>query len=107
MLSNSVVTGANLCQIMIPLISLSAYVPQWRKFHRTRSSEDVSLRSWCLWTVSSVFGVFYAIVQLQLNGRGWPLVVSTCVTLVFVIFTVAQILRYRPAPAIRSQGTTP
>ena len=98
MLSDTVVTGANLCQMLVPLISLSAYVPQWRKFHHTRSSEDVSLRSWCVWTVSSVFGAFYAIVQVRLNGRGWPLVMSTGLTLLFVILTVAQIVRYRRMP---------
>jgi|GEM_PF-400617 len=94
--SDWVVAVANTCQMAVPVISLSAYLPQWIKLIRTRSSRDISLRSWCIWTVSACFALFYAVVQLWLNGRGWPLVVSTALGLLFVLFTLFLILRYRP-----------
>lgn len=90
-----VVAAANVCQLAVPVISLSAYLPQWIKLVRTRSSRDISLRSWCLWTVSAAFALFYAVVQLLLNGRGWPLVVSTLLGFFFILFTLVLILRYR------------
>lgn len=96
MLPELVVTSANLCQTAVPFIALSAYLPQWIQLIRTRSSRDISLRSWCIWTFSSFFSLFYAIVQLLLNGRGWPLVFSTGVGLASVILTVTLVLRYRP-----------
>jgi hypothetical protein len=70
MLPEIVVTSANACQMAVPFIALSAYLPQWIQLVRTKSSRDISLRSWCIWTLSSFFGLFYAIVQLRLNGRG-------------------------------------
>jgi len=96
MLPEIVITGANICQTAVPFIALSAYLPQWIKLVRTRSSQDISLRSWCIWTVSSLCALFYAIVQLLLNGRGWPLVFSTAVSIASVMFTVSLIFRYRP-----------
>ncbi|MBI4763696.1 MAG: hypothetical protein HY787_03715 [Deltaproteobacteria bacterium] len=98
MLPELVVTSANLCQTAVPFIALSAYLPQWVQLVRTKSSRDISLRSWCIWTLSSFFSLFYAIVQLVLNGRGWPLVFSTAVGLLSVILTVTLVLRFRPKP---------
>ena len=95
MLPEIVITSANIGQIAVPFIALSAYLPQWIKLARTRSSKDISLRSWCIWTVSSFLGLFYALVQLLLNGRGWPLVFSTAIALASVLFTVTLIFRYR------------
>jgi uncharacterized protein with PQ loop repeat len=96
MLSEFVVTSANLCQTAVPFIAVSAYLPQWIQLVRTKSSRDISLRSWCIWTLSSLFGLFYALVQLLLNGRGWPLVFSTTISLASVLFTVSLVFRYRP-----------
>ena len=95
MVPDAVVTSANVCQIAVPFIALSAYLPQWIKLCRTRASADISLRSWCLWTVSSLFALFYATVQLLLNGRGWPLIVSSVIGLGAILLTVFLILRYR------------
>ena len=96
MVPDSVITAANACQIATALISVSAYIPQWVKLRRTRSSADISLRSWCLWIVSSSFAFFYAMVQLLLNGRGWPLVLSSFAGWTFIIVTVVLIVRFRP-----------
>jgi hypothetical protein len=50
----------------------------------------------CLWTVSSVFALYYAVVQLLQHGQGWPLVVSAAIGLSAVLLTVVLVLRYRP-----------
>jgi uncharacterized protein with PQ loop repeat len=96
MLPDFVVTAANICQTAVPFIALSAYLPQWVKLARTRSSRDISLRSWCIWTLSALCALFYAIVQLILNRRGWPLVFSAGIGLFSVLLTVFLIFRYRP-----------
>lgn len=105
--SDSVVMAANVCQSAVPLISLLAYAPQWIKILRTRSSASISLRSWCAWTVSSSFALFYAIIQLLLNHRGWALIVSTGLGLVFVISTLILVVKYRPPVASSAGAATP
>lgn len=86
---------ANLMQVSVAFLSLIAYIPQWVKLVRKKSSNDISLRSWILWTISSVFAVFYAIVQLYNHGSGWALIISSVLSLVFVIYTVVLIIWYR------------
>jgi uncharacterized protein with PQ loop repeat len=93
--SETVVTVASVLQSSIPILSLSAYIPQWRKLMRTKSSKDISLRAWLLWSLTSSFATFYAIVQYQVNGRGLPLVFSTAASLVFILATVYFILLHR------------
>jgi uncharacterized protein with PQ loop repeat len=102
MVPNLVVDAANVCQMSTVLISLAAYLPQWVKLYRTKSSENISLRSWCLWVVSSAFAFFYAVVQLLLNDRGWPLVVSTLTSFAFIVLTVLMIVKYRPKRAAKA-----
>ncbi len=101
MLPEIIITSANACQTAVPFIALSAYLPQWIQLVRTKSSRDISLRSWCIWTLSSFFGLFYAIVQLMLNDRGWPLVFSTAISLASVFFTVSLVFRYRSRSAVK------
>ena len=98
MLPASVVRASDACQLAVPFISLAAYVPQWIKLCRTRSSASISLRSWCLWTVTSAFALFYAIVQLLLHDSGWALVVSTVMTFGFVLVTLYLVVKFRRAP---------
>jgi len=95
MVPDSVIIMANLCQIATTFISLSAYLPQWIKLIKTRSSADISLRSWCLWIIAASFALFYAIVQFLLNGRGWPLIISALASLCCIIFTIFLVARFR------------
>ena len=99
--SESMVVTANICQAVVPLISLLAYIPQWNKLWRTKSSESISMRSWCAWAVSGSFALFYAVVQLLLNGRGWSLVLSTSLGLIFVLHTLFLVIKFRHRPAAR------
>lgn len=93
--AEAVVNAANFCQAAVPFISLMAYLPQWVKLYRTKSSAAISVRSWCAWTVTSSFALFYAAVQLLLNGRGWALVLATTLGLAFVLITLGLVIKYR------------
>jgi uncharacterized protein with PQ loop repeat len=95
MLSDSVVAAASFLQGSIPLLSLTAYLPQWKKIIETKSSKDISLHSWLLWSVSAAITVFYAVVQYRVTGHGTALVLSSAVNLAFVIITVYLLLFYR------------
>ncbi|RPH52241.1 MAG: PQ-loop repeat-containing protein [Desulfobacteraceae bacterium] len=95
MVPDSVIITANVCQIATTFISLSAYLPQWIKLINTRSSSDISLRSWCIWIVAASFTLFYAIVQFMLNGRGWPLIISAAASMCCILFTIFLVVKFR------------
>jgi uncharacterized protein with PQ loop repeat len=95
---NELITLANVMQLSVVGLSLLAYIPQWQKLIKTKSSSDISLSAWLLWTLSSVFAVFYAAVQLFAYDTGWALLVSALISLGFVAFTVVLIVRYRDKP---------
>ena len=95
MLSDPAIAAASFLQGSIPLLSLSAYLPQWRKIVATKSSKDISLHSWLLWSVSAAFAVFYAVAQYQTTGKGTALVFSSSVNLIFVVVTVYLLVIYR------------
>ncbi|MDA0989201.1 MAG: PQ-loop repeat-containing protein [Verrucomicrobia bacterium] len=95
MVSDMVVTCADIGQSIVPVIGLAAYIPQWRKLLRSRSSENFSMRAWLLWACSGTLTLFYAIVQLRLAGRGWPLVFSALVGLLFIMFTIVLLIKFR------------
>lgn len=79
----------------VTLLSLVAYIPQWQKLIKTKSSEDISLKSWLIWTASTSFAVFYAVVQYWVNGHGAALVFSSVTGLLFILVTVYLVLVYR------------
>lgn len=95
MLSEAAIAAASFLQGSIPVLSLTAYLPQWRKIMATKSSRDISLQAWLLWSVSASISVFYAVAQYQLTGQGTALVFSTAVNLVFVLITVYLLVIYR------------
>ena len=93
--SEIVITTANFLQSCIPLLSLSAYIPQWKKLIATKSSKDISLRAWLIWSVSASIAVFYAIIQYQITGKGAALVFSSIAIFSFVVITVYLVVIYR------------
>jgi hypothetical protein len=93
--SESIVNIANFLQSIVPLISLAAYVPQWRRILVRKSSQDVSLMAWLLWIVTASIALFYAFVQLLVTGHGVALVFSSSLTLLFVATTVVLVFVYR------------
>lgn len=95
MVSRDLLVFAGFLQSAVPVISLIAYLPQWKKLVDTRSSKDISLRSWSIWIVSSSISLFYAIVLFRYTGKGVPLVFASGAGLVFVLVTVYLTARYR------------
>lgn len=91
----TVITIANVLQSSVPFISLIAYIPQWRKLIATKSSKDISLRAWLLWSLTASFSCFYAIVQYLANGRGVALIFSTATSFTFIVSTVYLISIHR------------
>lgn len=91
----AVITIADVLQSSVPFISLVAYIPQWRKLIATRSSKDISLRAWLLWSLTASFSCFYAIVQYLANGRGVALIFSTATSFTFIVSTVYLISIHR------------
>lgn len=90
-----IVIVANFLQGCSPLLSLFAYLPQWKKIVANKSSRDISLTSWLVWLLSSAIAIFYAIVQYKVTGKGTALIFSSVLVLVFVIITVCLIALYR------------
>jgi uncharacterized protein with PQ loop repeat len=91
---------AGAAQSCVPLLSLCAYVPQWRKLLKTRNSGSISLFSWVLWTGSYSIAVFYSWLLLRVTGKGWPMVATSTLGLIFVIFTMVLVWRFRTRPPI-------
>lgn len=90
-----VLEGATYLQFSVGFLSLLAYLPQWKLIYSAKSSRNVSLGSWAIWSVSSLIATFYALVQVLANGRGWALVFSASSNLLFVIITLCLIAKYR------------
>ncbi len=86
---------ANAAQSCVPILSLCAYVPQWRKLLKTRSSGSISLISWAIWMTSYSIAVFYSTTLLLVTGRGAPLVFTTSVGLGCVMLTMGLVWRFR------------
>ncbi|MFY8060191.1 MAG: PQ-loop domain-containing transporter [Arenimonas sp.] len=74
---------AGTLQSAVPVISLIAYLPQWKKLIDTKSSRDLSLRSWSIWIVSSSISLFYAVALYRYTGKGLPLVFASAAGLLF------------------------
>ena len=99
--SAKIVIVANFLQGCVPLLSLVAYLPQWKKIIANKSSKDISLTSWLVWLVSSAIAIFYAVIQYQVTGKGTALVFSSIVVLIFVFITVCLIALYRKGDKVR------
>lgn len=89
---------ASAAQSLIPILSLCAYIPQWRKLFQTRNSGAISVASWAIWAVSYSIAVFYSVLLLRVTGRGIPLVVTTSAGLTFVLFTMFLVWHFRERP---------
>lgn len=90
-----ILEGATVLQASVGVLSLLAYIPQWKTLYRNKSSANIALSSWAIWTASSVIASLYALVQVLENGRGWALVFSASSNLLFVLITLALIAKYR------------
>jgi len=95
MANEKLVMIANFLQGGVPLLSLFAYFPQWRKIVANRSSKDISLTSWLVWLLSSAIAIFYAVMQYAITGKGTALIFSSALALVFVSITLCLVIWFR------------
>lgn len=86
---------AGVAQTCVPIFSLCAYIPQWRKLLKLRDSGAISLGSWILWAFSYTTAVVYSALLVVVTGRGWPILLTAGVGLVSVLFTISLIWRFR------------
>ena len=86
---------ANFLQGCVPLLSLVAYLPQWRKIIANKSSKDISLTSWLVWLLSSAIAIFYAVIQYKITGKGTALIFFSVLVLAFAFITACLIALYR------------
>jgi uncharacterized protein with PQ loop repeat len=86
---------AGIAQSCVPIFSLCAYIPQWRKLLKLRDSGAISLGSWILWAFSYTTAVVYSALLVVVTGRGWPILLTAGVGLVSVLFTISLIWRFR------------
>jgi uncharacterized protein with PQ loop repeat len=93
--SESLVTVANVLQSCVPLLSLTAYLPQWRRLAVTKSSKDISMHAWFIWCFSGAITLFYAVMQYLVTGQGTALIFSSATALTFVVITAYMVFRYR------------
>ena len=86
---------AGVAESAVPVLSLAAYIPQWRVLMRSRDSSSISMISWGIWAVSYVIATFYSSMLLLTTGRGMPLVITTALGLCFVLFTMLLVWHLR------------
>jgi len=85
------------CQLATIPLTMVAYVPQWLKLYKNKSSGDFSPCAWSLWAVSCFLALIYALIQNVENGGGAPLIWSCAATLLFMCTTIGMVLWYRPS----------
>ena len=93
--SEIVIVTANILQSCVPFLSISAYIPQWKKLLTTKSSKNISIQAWLMWVLTSSIAVFYAIIQYLINEKGVALIFASLANLAFVVITVYMVIIYR------------
>lgn len=92
---------ANILQLSVIAISLVAFIPQWRRILRTKSSEGISHCTWYLWNVATIFGFIYALINYHITGWGMSLIVATGVNVVFRMITLTLVIIFQ----VKSRAT--
>jgi len=86
---------ADLCQAVTMPICILAYLPQWLTMIKKRTSENISLNTYIIWTGASVLGLIYAVVQHEIHGTGSMLLLSAIVSFLSLVFTVFLISYFK------------
>jgi uncharacterized protein with PQ loop repeat len=97
---------SNVLQSLIVLVMLSAFVPQWITIVRNRSSQNISAASWLMYFASSIFALFYAVVQFAATGTGHALVATTTVSFFCNLYSVYLVYRFRPTHGENVSGAS-
>ena len=86
---------ADFAQSSTMVIAFCAFLPQLRTIHRNKSSKNISLKAWSMWTFSAFLGLFYAVVQYHVHGDCIALVLSSLVGVLLNIIALGLAVYYR------------
>lgn len=97
------VNVSNYAQMLCGVLALIAFVPQWKTILISKSSSNISLSSWCLWSFCTSITFFYSVVHYRVSGETFALMISTGFNVIFSVITLILIVYYRRA---QSHGTS-
>ena len=76
---------------IVTMCTMISYIPQAIKLVKTKKSNDLSLKSWILWVVSSLSYTLYAL----LCSDEVMLLVETSVEFLFCLLILSLAVKYR------------
>lgn len=76
--------------LVVTITTYISYVPQIYKLIVTKKSEDISLASWVLWTVSAVASTAYSILLMRVE-----LMIASVSEMVFIVVILILTYIYR------------
>ena len=92
--SDLILNIANLLQASLAGLTLFAVLPQWLEIRNNKSSANISLASWVVWSLASLVSVFYSSCQVYFIGSGHALLLTTTVSLLCNVYTVYLIIAF-------------
>lgn len=60
-------TAIYISAVIVTITTYISYVPQIYKLFVTKKSEDISIASWVLWTISAVSNTVYSILLMRVE----------------------------------------
>lgn len=81
----------NILLLVVSICTFISYLPQIRQLLTTKSSEDLSIKSWCLWVVSMACYALYAI----LYTTDYMLMFTTILEFLFCFIILIMVIIYR------------
>ena len=75
---------------IVTICTYISYIPQIYKLVKTKKSDDLSIPSWILWTLSAVCNTIYSIIILRVE-----LIVASVSELLLIIVTLILSLAFR------------
>ena len=81
----------NILLSIVSLCTLISYLPQTIKLLKTKKSDDISIKSWILWVVSSFSYTLYAF----LVSKDFMLIFETSLELMFCLIILILSVNYR------------
>lgn len=60
-------TAIYISAVIVTITTYISYVPQIYKLFVTKKSEDISIASWVLWTISAVANTVYSILLMRVE----------------------------------------
>ena len=98
---------AGVLQGSLAVVTIAAVLPQWLKLYRTRSSQDISVLSWLIWTLASLVSLFYATCQVCFLSVGHSLLIATATSVVTNVITLIMILAFRSSAEVKLEPARP